>query len=196
MVTLATTLPFFVAVGCQRGDSAVAGPSSLPTVAVNQGVPCGVERWSVKTLSDTDAIRLDFAPVATTIAALNALPARCSNLPAARSGAEEFHVYEVTARVSLVRHEDDRDYHVVLVDDAGASIVVEVVDPACSGASFSPFAGTLVNARASFEALGGQSLAGQRVRLRGVGFFDFDHGQTGRSRSCLELHPVLGVEPA
>jgi hypothetical protein len=27
-----------------------------------------------------------------------------------------------------------------------------------------------------------------------VGFFDFNHGQTGRSRSCIELHPVLGIE--
>jgi len=29
---------------------------------------------------------------------------------------------------------------------------------------------------------------------RGVGFFDFNHNQTGRSRSCIELHPILGIE--
>ena len=30
---------------------------------------------------------------------------------------------------------------------------------------------------------------GMRVRLTGVGFFDRQHGQTGRARNQLELHP-------
>ena len=102
-------------------------------------------------------------------------------------------MYEVVATVSLVRREDDRDYHVVLRDDAGASIVVEFADPSCTGAIGSPFAGTLSRARSEFEALGSVTLTGRRVRVRGVGFYDFNHNQTGRSRSCFELHPVVSV---
>jgi hypothetical protein len=39
-----------------------------------------------------------------------------------------------------------------------------------------------------------RGLEGHVIRVRGVGFFDFDHHQKGRSKSCIELHPVLGIE--
>ena len=54
------------------------------------------------------------------------------------------------------------------------------------------------NGRTSFEAIIGNrplsSLTGTAVRLRGVGFYDFPHGQTGRSQSCIELHPIISAE--
>ena len=46
--------------------------------------------------------------------------------------------------------------------------------------------------------LGGRSpssAVGMTVRVRGVGFYDFDHGQTGRSRIGMELHSVLSIQP-
>jgi hypothetical protein len=49
----------------------------------------------------------------------------------------------------------------------------------------------LSNARLQYQSLG--SVAGRRVRVRGVGFYDFAHEQTGRSASCIELHPVLSI---
>jgi hypothetical protein len=30
--------------------------------------------------------------------------------------------------------------------------------------------------------------------VTGVGFFDYDHGQTGNAPNILELHPVLKIE--
>jgi len=42
--------------------------------------------------------------------------------------------------------------------------------------------------------LGGSSpstLVGTVVRVRGVGFYDFNHGQRGRSANCIELHPIV-----
>jgi len=36
---------------------------------------------------------------------------------------------------------------------------------------------------------------GDHVPIRGVGFQDFDHNQTGRARSGIEVHPVLWVPP-
>jgi len=39
-----------------------------------------------------------------------------------------------------------------------------------------------------------KDLVDTKVRVRGVGFFDFSHRQNGRSRTCVELHPVLDIE--
>ena len=169
-------------------------PAPLPTMPSppSTTAACGVERWSVKTLADADALRVDpLNATPTTITALNALTARCAGLPDGRTFAEEFQVYEVLGTVLLTRSEDDRDVHIALADpnDGTKTIVVEVADPACVTAS--PFLTTLSNARRQYQSLG--SLAGRQVRVRGVGFYDFAHGQTGRSASCLELHPVLNI---
>jgi len=34
---------------------------------------------------------------------------------------------------------------------------------------------------------------GLRVRVAGVLFFDFPHGQSGHARNYAELHPVTGI---
>jgi hypothetical protein len=184
-------LPLLAAVGC-GGTS----PAELPTAPLppTSTVACGVERWSVKTLSDSEATRVDpLSVTATTIPALNALASHCNGLPDGRTFAEEFRVYEVVGVVQLIRNEDDRDVHIALADpaDTAKTIVVEVIDPACAASS--PFLTTLSSARTQYQNLG--SLAGKTVRVRGVGFYDFAHGQTGRSQSCIELHPVLGIGP-
>ena len=187
----AFVLPLLAAVGC-GGNSRVDLPTApLPPTTTTA---CGVERWSVKTLSDSDATRVDpLSVTATTIPALNALASRCTDLPDRRAFAEEFRVYEVIGVVQLIRNEDDRDVHIALADpaDAAKTIVVEVIDPGC--ATSSPFLTTLSSARTQYQNLG--SLAGKTVRVRGVGFYDFAHGQAGRSQSCIELHPVLGISP-
>jgi hypothetical protein len=187
----ANTIPIS---GAGAAPTPTPNPTPTPTPTPPGGLSCGVERWPVKTLSDADATRVSLSDVtSTTIAALNGLPAHCSGLPDGRTYAEEFRVYEVTGVVQLTRDEDDRDVHIALVDpsDASQTIVVEVADSACAGAVQSPYAATLVSARATYQSLG--TLTGRTVRVRGVGFYDFDHGQTGRSRSCIELHPVVSI---
>ena len=151
-----------------------------------------MERWAVKTLTDADATRVNFSDVIfTTVTALNAFPVHCSGLPDNRTFSEESRVFEATGVVQLTRNEDDGDVHVVLADpkNPAQTIIVEVVNPAC--ATTSPYVGTLSQARAAYQGLG--SLTGKTVTVRGVGFYDFAHGQTGRSLSCIELHPVIGI---
>ena len=174
----------------------VSGPDRPPPT----GLACGMERWPVKTLSDVDAPRVNLDWVQTgTIRALNGFASHCSGLPPSRTFEEEFRVFEVVGRITYVKLQDDRDYHVVVADpeDSSYSIVTEVADIACQGATSSPYRDTLATARNAFIALlGGRapsSLVGTTVRLRGVGFFDSDHGQVGRARNCMELHPVLAV---
>ena len=170
----------------QPAPTPTPAPSPTPTAA------CGVERWAVKTLTDPDAGRVDFVNVIpTTVAALNGFPTHCSDLPDNRAFPEEFRVYETTAIVQLTREEEDHDIHIVLSDPAvpTETVVVEVVDPAC--ALTSPHLSLLTQARSQYQTL--SPLTGKTVRLRGVGFYDFAHGQTGRSRSCIELHPVTNI---
>lgn len=176
---------------CQASHSPTAPVGTLESVPV-VGVACGVERWSVKTLSDAEAWRVEPGNVVfTSIAALNAGPARCLSTPDRRSYPEEFQAFEVVGRVTRVRTEDDRDLHVVVADEAGNTVIAEVADPACSGAVSSPHLAALQAARRTFLALG--VAEGRRVRVRGVGFYDPPHGQSGMARSCMELHPVLAI---
>lgn len=168
--------------------------SAAPPAPTPTGPACGVERWPVKTLSDAAAIRVDVSNVIrTTIAELNRHTPRCSDLPDERTFAEEFQVYEVVGLVQLTHDEGDRDVHVVLADpaDPARTIVAEIIDPACAAAS--PMLTTFSNARVAYGNFG--PLVGRQLRVRGVGFYDFAHAQTGRSESCLELHPVLNLGP-
>jgi hypothetical protein len=174
-------------------------PSS-PSSSV--GLACGEERWAVKTLSDRDASRVNFTPVITTVGELTSHAAHCEGGPDQRVHDEEFQTYELTGRIEIVRVEDDRDYHVVLSDlvDRSITMITEAVEPACEGAVSSPFVSMLREARTAFLNLFAgstvSSLVGRVFRVRGVGFYDFNHGQTGRARNCIELHPVLRIQAA
>ena len=119
---------------------------------------------------------------------------------ARREVAEEFRTFETVGRVTYVAYQDDRDYHIVLEDPSapGLTIVTELADTACRGAVMSPHLATLLTANASFRALVGSrvpaALVGMTLRVQGVGFYDFNHGQRGRSLNCLELHPIVSIE--
>jgi hypothetical protein len=130
---------------------------------------------------------------------LNALPSHCEGGPDRRVYPEEFRVFEVSGRVTYVAHEGDRDYHLALEDpDApGATVVTELADTLCAGASISPHLATLRSVEGMFTSLlGGRALStlvGTTVKIQGVGFYDFDHGQRGRSSNCIELHPIVSI---
>ena len=164
------------------------------------GLSCGVERWFVKTLADDDATGVNVnTATPTSIRDLNAFATHCSDLPERRAFPEEFRVYEVVGRITFVAHEDDRDYHIALEDPTspGFTVVSELPDALCAGAVISPHFASLSAADAMFQfLLNGRavsSLVGTTVRVRGVGFFDFAHGQRGRSQNCIELHPILDI---
>jgi hypothetical protein len=191
---------FHIAVGTRGQAFVPIPPSPLPTPPTPAptpppgGMACGTERWAVKTLSDPDAATIDMNAVApVTITALNALQAHCSGLPEERTFREEFHVFEISGIVLRTTNQPDRDISIALADphDVTRTIVAAVVEPTCAGATDSPFRSMLQEARLQYMRLG--ALTGQTVRIRGVGFFNFDHGQTGRSRSCIEMHPVLSI---
>jgi hypothetical protein len=165
---------------------------------------CAITRSHVKSLRDPGAPTIQFdAPISTTVKALNDIPSHCGPTGDHRVRPEEFHVYEVAGRISRASREADHDIHIVLqdLDDPQARVVTESDDPNFRGNTESPYRAKLGDARRMLEDLlresGGQDwkdLEGVTVRMTGVGFFDMNHLQVGRSRSCIELHPILTIE--
>jgi hypothetical protein len=159
-----------------------------------------VERWFVKTLADPDASSVNLSVLTPiSIHDLNGLSSHCDGGPDRRAYPEEFQVFEIVGRVTFVAHEDDRDYHIAVqdLDDSSSSVVTELADTMCSGAAMSPHLATLRSVEGMFASMlngaSPTSLVGSTVRMRGVGFYDFDHGQRGRSKNCIELHPIVFI---
>ena len=158
---------------------------------------CGVERWSVKTGTDPDAHLVVISPaVPQTIAYLDSLTPP-NPIPAnSRVQPTETTTFVLNATLVQYKLESDSDYHLVLKDSQGNTMIAEIPDPACVG-SGSPFAAAIANARAEFDAKYTASTSFKTVNIpvqvTGVGFFDFAHGQTGVAPNAVELHPVLDI---
>jgi hypothetical protein len=163
------------------------------TTRTIRGATCGVERWPVKTLSDPRARDVDFAVRPATVRYLGSL--RASPGGQDSRGPLESRVFGVQARLVGVKREADSDYHLML-SQGGATMIAEMPLAACTSGAQHRYA--MSTARAEFErAVGGP--VGEswihsdlRVRVAGVLFFDFPHGQSGHSRNYAELHPVIG----
>lgn len=163
---------------------------------------CGKERWAVKTGTDDDAAAVSPTPVGTTVAALRALPApapaEIETHPTQRIAPVETTLYRVSATLVEYRRETDSDYHLVIADSSGLTMIAEIPSPSCVfGGPFRPAIG---QARQAFDTRfpGAERqtsfrTAGVPVTLTGAGFFDFPHGQSGVAPNAIELHPVLAI---
>ncbi len=159
---------------------------------------CGVERWSVKTGTDADASKITLqSTTSTTIAALGALAAPASLPSNNRVAPTEDTVFQVQATLNQYKLEADSDYHLVLKDTSGHTMIAEIPDPACVGAG-SVLASGISRARGEFDAkytaTGSFQTANVAVTVTGVGFFDFMHGQTGVAPNGIELHAVTDIK--
>jgi hypothetical protein len=132
----------------------------------------------------------------TTIATLAALTAP-SPIPANnRVQPTETTVWLLNATLTQYKLESDSDYHLVLSDGSGHSMIVEIPAPSCVG-SGSPLLSGIQNARSEFDARFTATTSFQTanipVQVKGVGMFDFLHGQTGVAPNGIELHAVLDI---
>jgi hypothetical protein len=158
---------------------------------------CGVERWSVKVGTDPDAPLVNLnAPTTQTISYMRGLTAPASPPLNARVRPPETTDFVIDATLTQYKLENDSDYHLVIKDAAGNTMIAEIPDPACVSTS-SVFYNLIKNARAQFDAkliaTSSFQTANIPVRLSGVGFFDFLHGQTGVAPNGIELHPLINV---
>ncbi len=158
---------------------------------------CGVERWSVKTGTDPDAGLVNLNnPVIQTISYLRAQPAPATPPANSRVQPTETTMFVIDATLTEYKLENDSDYHLVVQDASGNTMITEIPDPACVGTG-SPFASYITTARQQFDAKYTTTTSFQTanipVQITGVGFFDFQHGQTGVAPNAIELHPVLDI---
>jgi hypothetical protein len=184
-------------VGSRRARLAVAAGQAA-SLEGTLTARCGVERWSVKTLSDPGASRVNLQPRSTTIAQLAALTPP-TQLAQSRIAPIEFETFTVRARLVAMRRELDSDLKIALADLGPTSVMLNAELPAA--ACVLPAAPALQEkmnaARSTFvQACGSPSSdlvtqLGGVVTVTGVGFFDRRHGASGAAPNGIELHPVL-----
>lgn len=176
-----------------------------PIPSLAQTTHCGVERWPVKTLTDSAGEKVSSNPATPgTIAELVTVgaPTRKQLLAAAaRRFPQEQIVYRVTALVIGDKQEADSDFHIVLAapDDLSTMLIAEIPSGGCVAAKRANFFNAL---RAQFAKDFGKPATGKLRKLAqpvtacvtGVGFFDFLHGQDGVAPNGFELHPVLSIQ--
>jgi len=159
----------------------------------------GFGRWTVKTGHDEEVGKVSGIAQPTTIAALRAMkpPANLDgdSTRVTYPGSPEMQTWRL-ANVTLAGYklESDGDYHLVVVDGAGKSLVAEIVDPRRVAESWKD---RTMEARNTFDARhtpsGSFQTAGETVTVTGVGFFDLLHGQFGAAPNGIELHAVLDI---
>ena len=163
---------------------------------------CGIERWSVKTGTDPDSGHVDLSNPQTANIAELITRQPPSPLPKdSRFAPTEETVFVVNATLTDFKLETgatgDSDYHLVLMDELGNTMVGEIPSPSCVGAG-SPFATRIASARSEFDAQFSATSSFQTanipVRVTGVGFFDFFHNQHGAAPNVIELHPILDIQ--
>ena len=193
-------LPLLAGLGAllYRGPSMRSLAVTPATVPAACGRHCGVERWSVKTLSDRDRGRVNFRPRPTTVAALAALE-RPAFLPeGGRAKPVERTTFVLRAYLAGWQPENDGDIHLILADpdQQTVTMIAEIPDPECAGACASGFAQAYAAARDTLSAGLERPNPEDRpivVEVTGVGFFDRNHGQIGAAPNFIELHPVLSL---
>ena len=91
----------------------------------------------------------------TTVAALDALPRPALLLDHGRAAPVELTTYTVRAVLLEIRDEADHDLHLVIADpaDRHKTMIAEIVDPGCSGATVSSDLADLRRARETFTQM-------------------------------------------
>ncbi len=103
-------------------------------------------------------------------------------------------MWQITGTLVRVKEEQDSDFHLVIADSGGRTMILEIPAPACI--SSSPFLPSEKYVRQLFTSDFHPSSSWQRpdvqITVKGVGYFDYLHGQSGVAPNGIELHPLLG----
>jgi len=185
-------LKHFFAFLALAGFALLLGCSAVDRTVRQASLPCGINRWPVKTLTDPDAKRIRWHPINATFRHLVELP-RPAKIVEDHRTAVEFRVYRIRAILVGVRTTTDQDLHLLLRDpvDPAIRMIAEVPDPECAkGSGHEADFAAVRKLAASIHTEGGEPL----VEITGVGFFDIlDHGIDQHAPNGFELHPVLSI---
>jgi hypothetical protein len=192
-LALATLLALIGSLGASAASSA-----SVSRPSAESRLGCGYWRWPVKTGTDADRSKVNRHVVTTTVLYLRSRPKPSSYPQDGRIAPTELHTYQID-RVWLVafKEEDDSDYHLILEDAAGRSIIAEIPSPACVRA-ISPWKSAISGVRSYFHHHFSVTTSWHDTHtlldIRGLGFLDEIHGQDGVAPNGVELHPVIWIK--
>jgi hypothetical protein len=195
------TLPINASTGAKSINVSVSDAQARTaptTITMSVAAPtCGVERWSIKVGTDAEANQVNLnSTTPITISDMRGWPAPSPTPPTSRVAPYEKTAWVINGTLINYKKEDDVDYHIVVKDGSGTNTVItEVPCPCC--AIGSPFEPRIDGARTAFDSrLTAQTFFQNPnipVRITGVGFFDFLHGQTGVAPNGIELHAILDI---
>ncbi|HXB39466.1 MAG TPA: T9SS type A sorting domain-containing protein [Bacteroidia bacterium] len=163
-----------------------------------EAIQCGgVERWSVKVLTDAAVNTINMTPINANVAYMVNIvtPSPSTTMP--RYAGVEDKTYSVTCNITIKKVETDNDYHLVLSDGTN-TMIGEIPDPTCAAAASSAFVNDYIAARNFIDAhIASGNVSNVNlppVIVYGVAFVDPPHGQTGKAPNNLEIHPILNVQ--
>jgi hypothetical protein len=116
------------------------------------------------------------------ISDLIAIPAPDLQPDSPRISPTEFQTVTLNCTLVKFKSEADEDYHLVLQDTSGNTMIAEIPNPSCLHTT-SPFYALVSKARSDFDnqydVSGSFQTVNVPVQITGVCFFDFLHGQSG-----------------
>jgi hypothetical protein len=229
------------------GPARSVAPAGVPALVIKPGV----ERWHVKTGTDSEAGEvglnvlngqdLGVGAVKTTVEEMLTFK-RAADMPDVkkqfpkkspyqdrRALPTEVTIWELDVTVVEAKLESDGDYHLVLKGASGSTMIGEIPDPDKKFVKNDAWRAVVAKARDAMNAKLGHALAAvdfapaamappkadrfeggpqsvevaaagmtqvnAKARIRGVGFFDSNHGQTGVAKqTAIEIHPILLIE--
>jgi len=123
---LAVALPAYLVTATPRDAEGEHEP-----IVYRGTTACGVERWWVKTGIDGDARKVNTRTVVSTnIGHLRSLSPPADLPSRSRIAPVETTVFTVTAKLLRVKQETDSDYHLVIADTGGRTMIAEIPSPA------------------------------------------------------------------
>lgn len=158
---------------------------------------CGKERWLVKVGKDKDAAKVTTEIKQTNVAELIAIgaPINPNIRRDSRYAPAETTLYQISGRLVVIKREADQDYHLVIQDNKGRTMIVE--SPAGSCAKGSRFEKEISQVHrqlnAKYHIRSKKKKPNDLVTVTGIGFFDKIHGQEGVAPNGIELHPILAI---
>jgi hypothetical protein len=173
-------------------------PSPTPTPSLEEEGRCSGFRWPVKVATDTDAGSIHLSAVTTiSIAGLRRLSTPALNKATPRIQPVETTIYRVNnVLLKYVRSSPDGDYHLVVADANGLTMIVESPDPACAPSS--TLASQMGKVRSKINSVASHVPPtplnlNMVVSIEGVGFHDDFRALDGQAPSGIELHPLIAI---
>jgi hypothetical protein len=173
-----------------------AAPAATPTPLAD--ITCNGFRWSVKTATDTAAASISGSPVTQVMTYLTGMPNAAVNNVSPRLGTTETTVFQLkNTTLAAIFEASDTDYHLLLSDGSGHTMIAEAPNPSC--ASGSALLSQITSVRNAIDAAipnitTSPTPVNQTVAIEGVGFFDYHPNfAEDQAPNGIEIHPITAI---